>query len=135
MLTLIRRPFHPYVTAVERRKCRPFCQVCGLNTKTSLTQRSRCGLTMLSTHSVQCEPIRETRVTRNSSSHSGLVLASPLKHTHTHTHTHARARAWSHTHRGGLWFIKMIGQNLAQNPCMRRKGTIYHFVECVQYLS
>ena len=50
VLTLIRCPFHPRVTAVARERPRSFCQKCRwqvhLNTHRPLTQRSRSGLTM-----------------------------------------------------------------------------------------
>ena len=50
VLTLVRCPFHPYVTAVARKRPRPFCQKrrwqVTPNTHTPLTQRSRSGLTI-----------------------------------------------------------------------------------------
>ena len=50
MLTLIRFPFHPRVTAVARKRPRSVCQSAGgrlhVITHTPLTQRSRSGLTM-----------------------------------------------------------------------------------------
>ena len=57
VLTLIRCPFHPCVTAVARKRPQSFCQKCSgrlhLNTHTPLTQWSQSGLTMLlSRHSV-----------------------------------------------------------------------------------
>ena len=56
LLTLVRCPFHPRVTAVARKRPRSFCQKCRwtlhLNTHTPLAQRGRNGLTMpLSKHS------------------------------------------------------------------------------------
>ena len=62
MLTYIRCPFHPRVTAVVRNRPRSFCQKCRWqftpkHTHTSLTQRNRSGLTMpLSRHSVGTYP-------------------------------------------------------------------------------
>ena len=51
MLTLIRCPFHPRVTAVAYERPRSFCQKCGcrshLNAHIPFIQRSRSGLTML----------------------------------------------------------------------------------------
>ena len=90
VLTLIRCPFHPRVTAVARKRPRSFCQNCrsqvNLNTHIPLTQRSRSGLTMpLSRHSVETYQ-RGNELTSNSSgntrssrlsllSHCGLILA------------------------------------------------------------
>ena len=89
VLTLIRCPFHPRVTAVARKRPRPFCQSAGgrlhLNMRTPLTQRSRSGLTMpLSRHRVGANPERSSHATcqgtfghshLSSLSHCGLILA------------------------------------------------------------
>ena len=70
MLTLIRCPFHPRVTAVARKRPRSFYKSAGgrlhLNTHTLFTQRSRSRLTLpLSRHSVGT--YQENELTRNSS--------------------------------------------------------------------
>ena len=82
-MTLIRCSFHPRVTAVARKRPRSFCQKCRwqvtLNTRTHLTQRSRSGLTILSTHSVGTN--HENELTRNSSGNTrpqSFWLAEPL---------------------------------------------------------
>ena len=86
MLTLIRFPFHPSVTAMELKRFRSFCQKCRwqvhLNTHRPLTQRSRSGLTLLPWYRVGTYQGNE--LTRNSSgrvhsrlsllSHCGLIL-------------------------------------------------------------
>ena len=84
MLTLIRCPFHPRVTAVACKRSRSFCQKCRWrvtpNTHTPLTQRSRSGLTMpLSRHSAGTYP--ENELTRNLSGNirpQSSQLAEPL---------------------------------------------------------
>ena len=71
VLTLIRCPFHPLVTAVARKRSRSFCQKCKwqVTSKHAYTldpTKSRSGLTMLlSTHSVRILSGNER--TRNSS--------------------------------------------------------------------
>ena len=63
MLTLIRCPFLPCVTAMPRKRPQSFCKSAGgrlhLNRHTPLTQRSRSGLTMLSEHGVETYPGNE----------------------------------------------------------------------------
>ena len=83
VLTLIRCPFHPRVTAVARKRPRSFYQKCcdrlHINTHTSLTQQSQNGLTMpLSRHNG--EPIRQRAHTQLVRKHSATVSqpAEPL---------------------------------------------------------
>ena len=91
VLTLVRCPFHPRVTAVARKRPWSFCQKCRwqvslhLNTHTPLTQQSRSELTIpLSRHSVGTYPESSTHATcqgtfghsrLSSLSHCGLILA------------------------------------------------------------
>ena len=90
VLTLIRCPFHPRVTAVARKRSRSFCQkyrwqVTPINTHAPLTQPSRGGLTMpLSRRSVGTYPETSSHSTcqgafghsrLSSLSHCGLILA------------------------------------------------------------
>ena len=80
MLTLIRCPFHPRVTAVVRKRPRSFRQKRRWQTHTPLTQRSRSGLTMpLSGHSVGT--LSGNELTCNSSGNTrsqSSQLAEPL---------------------------------------------------------
>ena len=68
VLTLIRRPFHPRVTAVARKKTGYSAKSAGgrlhLSTHIPFTQRSRSGLTMpLSRHSVGTYPETSSHAT------------------------------------------------------------------------
>ena len=82
VLTLIRCPFHPFVTAVARKRPRSFCQSAGgrlhLNTHTPLTQRSRSGLIMsLSRNSVGTYPEMSSHATcQGTLGHSNLSSLS-----------------------------------------------------------
>ena len=84
MLTLIRYPFHPRITAVTRKRPRSFAKSAGgrlhLNMHTPLTHRSRSGLTMpLSRQSVG--NLSQNELTRNSSGNTRLQssqLVEPL---------------------------------------------------------
>ena len=89
VLTLIRCPFHPLVTAVAHKRPQSFCQKCcgrlHLNVHTPLTQRSWSGLTMsLSRHTVGIYQETSSHASHqgtlghsclSSLSHCGLILA------------------------------------------------------------
>ena len=88
VLTLTRCPFHPRVTAVARKRPRPFCQKCTwqVTSKHAYTlDRSRSGLTMpLFRHSVGTYPETNSHATCQGTlghirlsllNHCGLILA------------------------------------------------------------
>ena len=84
MLTLIRCPLHPRVTAVARKRPRPFCQKCRLQVtpKHAYTldpSKSECA--DYAAVQAECGNLFGNEFTRNSSGNSGLQssqLAEPL---------------------------------------------------------
>ena len=124
MLTLIRCPFHSCVTAVARKRFGHSANSAGgrlhLTMHTSLTQRSRSELNVLSRHSVGTHQGNE--LTRNTSGKTQaqssqlveLLWTDPgLKsgicerelistHTHTHTHTHKKNHDKTNHRRHGM---------------------------------
>ena len=117
MLTLFRCPFHPRVTAVARKRPRPFCQKFRWQVTTQmhtpLSQRSRSELTMpLSRHSVGTYQETSSHATRQGTlGHSRLGSQSLIftriqsqfcvfsQNTHTNTpHTHTYTNASKHTY-------------------------------------
>ena len=86
VLTLIRCPFHPCVTAVARKRPRTFCHSAGgrlhPHMRTPLTQRSPSGLTMLSRNSMgtysKTSSLATRRGTQNHSRLSSLSHCRPI---------------------------------------------------------
>ena len=127
MLTLIRRPFHPRVTAVARKRLRSFCQKCRwqVTPEHALTldlTKSESELTMplcrlsvgkeMSSHATRQGPFGHSRL--SSLSHCGLILPkrvelvceseSPLKKKKKST--------------SGEWIV----EHSSQSPGMRGKS-------------
>ena len=123
MLTLIRCPFHPRVTAVARKSPRSFCQKCRWQVapKHTYTRDStKSEWADYAAVQVECGSLSGNELTRNSSGNTrpqSSQLAEPLwtdrglksgvsvrelistLNTHTHTHTHTRTHMHTHTQR------------------------------------